>query len=816
MNVAAGGDVVASAIGDGASVVNRYEVHHHHHAPEVISWPMRIGTPPVPPSAAQPRQAVRQRIDAARRLGRTVVLTQVLSGGGGVGKSQLAAAYAREAMVTGTDLVVWVPAAEVRDVILAYARAAARVRAPGATGEEPEQDARCFLDWLAATNRSWLVVLDDVGDLTAMSGWWPSGGSDEGWVLATTRRRDAAVTGGGRRMVEVGVFTPRESDAYLSTRLTEADCPQLFDAESGALAEALGHLPLALSHAAAYMVDMGESCEGYLRLFRDRSTGLARLFPAHADGDGYGRAVDVTLLLNLAAADSHPPVGLASPGMYLAGLLAPAGHPESFWATTPVVAYFGRDRDPAKGDEPVTTAQARDVLSLLNRYGLLTWQKDGSPDAVQVHALTARAAREHTPPQVGTDAAYTAADALLAVWPRLDAPESGLAAVLRANASTLRDLAEAHLWRPEPHEVLFTTGNSLSDVGLYTAAVDYWRAFADACADALGPDHLDTIRARAHLASSYRNAGRTTEAIPLEEAVLADRERLLGPDHPDTLAARANLAHSYWQAGRTDEAVPLEESVLADRRRLLGPDHLDTIRARAHLASSYRNAGRTTEAIPLEEAVLADRERLLGPDHPDTFTARANLVFSYRLAGRMEEAVVFSERLLDDRERVLGSDHPDTLRARVHLASSYWNAGRTAEAVVQGESNRVESERVLGPDHPDTHTIRANLAVYYQEAGRSGDAIALHEDVLADRQRSLGPDHPDTLTAQANLADSYRKGGRPDDAVRLEETVLAGRLRVLGADHPDTHRVRTHLAASYRQAGRADDAVAVDEGRMPR
>ncbi|GAB2803234.1 tetratricopeptide repeat protein [Streptomyces daliensis] len=827
VSVAAGGDVVASAIGDGASVINKYEAHHHYHLPEAVSWPMRIGTPPVPASASQPREAVRSRIDAARRLGRTVVLAQVLSGGGGVGKSQLAAAYAREAIATGTDLVVWVPAAEVRDVVLAYARAASRVRAPGATGEDPEQDGRCFLDWLAGTDRSWLVVLDDVGDLVGMSGWWPSGDAENGWVLATTRRRDAAVTGGGRRLVEVGVFTPAESGAYLRTRLAEAGCPQLCDEESGALAEALGQLPLALSHAAAYMIDMGESCSGYLRLVRDRRTSLDRLFPVHADGDGYGRAVDVTLLLNLDAADAHDPAGLASPGMQLAGLLDPAGHPESFWTTAPVVEYFARHRTPGAptasaaptaspvGSGPVTAAQVRAALGLLHRYGLLSWQKDGAPDSVRVHALTARAAREHTPSQAEAEAARTTADALLGVWPQLDAPESGLAAVLRANAGALRSCAEDHLWHPGPHEVLFTAGRSLDGVGLYAAAVDYWRALCEACTEALGAEHPETVRARAGLAASYRSAGRTDEAIPLQENVLADRERRLGPDHSDTLDARADLAHSYWQAGRTDEAIPLEEGVLADRQRLLGAEAPETIGARAALAASYRNAGRTAEAVPLEETVLADRERLLGPDHPDTFTARANLVFSYRRAGRMDEAVALSERLLADRERVLGPDHPDTLRARVHLTSSYWHAGRTAEAILQGESNRVESERVLGPDHPDTHTVRANLAVYYQEAGRSEDAVALHRQVLTERERSLGHGHPDTLTAQANLADSLRKGGRPEDAARLEESVLAARIRTLGADHPDTSRVRAHLAASYRLAGRTDEAVAVEEGRLP-
>ncbi|MFF1969209.1 tetratricopeptide repeat protein, partial [Streptomyces sp. NPDC058232] len=47
-------------------------------------------------------------------------------------------------------------------------------------------------------------------------------------------------------------------------------------------------------------------------------------------------------------------------------------------------------------------------------------------------------------------------------------------------------------------------------------------------------------------------AGRTYEAIRLQEQVLADSERVLGPDHPGTLNAGNNLANLYLRAGRTD------------------------------------------------------------------------------------------------------------------------------------------------------------------------------------------------------------------------------------------------------------------------
>ncbi|WP_189136057.1 tetratricopeptide repeat protein, partial [Wenjunlia tyrosinilytica] len=66
--------------------------------------------------------------------------------------------------------------------------------------------------------------------------------------------------------------------------------------------------------------------------------------------------------------------------------------------------------------------------------------------------------------------------------------------------------------------------------------------------------------------------------------VLDERERILGPHHPDTLTTRHNLAHSYRQAGRTDDAIGLEERVVGELREVLGVDHPWTIEAMEALA----------------------------------------------------------------------------------------------------------------------------------------------------------------------------------------------------------------------------------------
>ncbi|MEU5757018.1 NB-ARC domain-containing protein [Streptomyces sp. NPDC047829] len=130
---------------------------------------------------------------------------------GGVGKTQLAADYARAAWNEGSlDVLVWASASAQSPVVSAYAQAG--VELCRADPEDPEQAAKQFLAWLAPKPGHrpcrWLIVLDDVSDPNDLivhpdepgnrySLWPPA--NPHGRTLLTTRRRDAALFGARRR-----------------------------------------------------------------------------------------------------------------------------------------------------------------------------------------------------------------------------------------------------------------------------------------------------------------------------------------------------------------------------------------------------------------------------------------------------------------------------------------------------------------------------------------------------------------------------------------------------------------------------------------
>ncbi|WP_052390681.1 tetratricopeptide repeat protein [Streptomyces sp. NRRL B-24484] len=817
--------------------------------PPAPQWPIVVGAIPILASAFQPREPVRGRIDEARAGNGTVVLSQVLAGGGGIGKSQLAASYAWQAVREGTDVVVWAHAADPVAVLLAYAEAAVAVQVPGASGapDRVQQDARRFLNWLSTTERSWLVVLDDVADFTATAPIWPgSSRRNNGRVLATTRQRGAHASGGGRAIVPMDVYDSEEGVAYLRDRLTTAGFPYLLDARAADLSEALGRLPLALAHAAAYMVNQHRTCTDYLELFRERTRALDAVLPQEADTELYGRPVTAALLISLDAAQQTHPKGLAAPAIRLAGLLDPAGHPRELWTTRSATRYLAEqraadarartapgppaeadapDRD-ASGPPPVSADEALSVLALLHGYNLLSSYPAGVPlphrdevaahREVSVHALTARAARDTTPEPHRQQAAVIFA--LYELWPEEDHTDHRLALSLRANTAALRETAGGEVLQLFPGFALrHRAGLSLLHAGLHAEAAAHWTEDLEATLRELGPDHENTLAARANLASALSRAGRAAEAAALHKRVAVEFERLRGADDPSTLSALANLAAAYTEAGLHNEAESLKDHVLAARERVLGVLHPDTVTSRNNLALTYEITGRYEEALALQERVVAERAlldgsaRSGGPAHPDTLVALAALASSYARAGRTAEATEIEEEVLAARERLLGPDHPDTLNTRVALASSYAQAGRTEEAVTMQRKAADDLRRVQGPDHPDTLKALANLAVSCRRTGRHEEAVRLSEGVLFDRVRVLGRDHQDTLISAGNLVNAYATAGETAKALGLAEPLVAQLTRVFGPTD-DTTLSGRHAVALLR-THRGEDLLAEDPAR---
>ena len=623
----------------------------------------------------------------------------------GVGKSQLAAAYARECEKAGWSLVAWMDASTREALVAGLAELAHEMGVDEDGGEAaPEILAGRCVTRLNSGEGDRLIVFDNVEDFDDLTGLVPH--SQGLRVLVTTTSIPDESVG---YILAVGAFTRDDSIAFVIERTGLDD-----DAGAARLAEALGDLPVALAQAAATIKLNGyATIDEYLADLRKyRLDEVVDRLP----GDNYPDLVHAALrmactsVLDLLAEEDHARgeegparAGAASVQLAALALLAPSGVPR------PWLHRVGES-------EPI----ARQAVGALVAHSVCALSEDGR--YVRIHGLQGRVLREDymRQPEVFADLEGAVVDLLKGIdMDKADTNDAQRTDALDM-ADQLRAIAEQHgQARHSRHEARIDLSNVVDIVN-------------------------DTFWGLAGM-------GRPQTALTLEDAVdmLTDA---LGPDHPHTLTARSNLAVAYKQAGHVSTAIDMYEALLADRTRILGPDHPITLTARSNLANAHREAGHVSTAIAMYEALLADRTRILGPDHPITLTARSNLANAHREAGHVSTAIAMYEALLADCTRILGPDHPRTLTVRNNLANAHQAAGHVSTAIAMYEALLPDCTRVLGPVHPDTRTAHNNLAAAYQEAGHLSTSINMYEALLADCTRILGPDHPHTLITRSHLA----------------------------------------------------------------
>ncbi|GAB4050225.1 FxSxx-COOH system tetratricopeptide repeat protein [Catellatospora paridis] len=630
------------------NVAQQHVVQHIHPSPPTQFAPGLLGMTVNLPGR-NPDFSGREdlRCEVERILGAGPVAVVAVQGMGGIGKTQLALELAHRGWAVGRYEVAWWVRAE---SALTIAEDLAAL-APGLGVPVVADQERVVTGVRAALTKrnDWLLVFDNAPDAAGVRDWLPAG---PGHVLITSRSLDWS---GLAVSLRVDLFTPEESSTYLRQRTGETG-PTVAE-----LAQALGHLPLALAQAAAYMERHGRlSVQRYLALYRDRR-GAGDLL---AEGlGGYPASVATTWLIHFEWLEQHAPAALQL--LRLCSFLDPDDINLALLLSQPEVLAgdLAGDLKRACGSQFDWEQAAGALLgtALATRVG---------DDRVRVHRLVGEVTR-HQLAEHGSDLperwAGLAVDLLVQLTPERPWEPSAWPVMvdLASHVAAATDLAPA---AANTATVLGRLGQYLEIRAEYAAARAHQQR-ALAIEEAVhGADHPEVARTLGNLGNVEQNLGNLAAARAHQQRALTIEEAAYGPDHPDIAQTLTNLGIVEEQLGDLAAARAHQQRALTIEEAAYGPDHPDIAQTLTNLGIVERQLGDLAAARAHQQRALTIKEAAYGPDHPQVAITLSNLgIVEYQL-GDLTAARAHLQRALAIFEAFHGPDHP-------HVAGTLTNLG---------------------------------------------------------------------------------------------------------------------------------------------
>jgi hypothetical protein len=768
---------------------------------------------------------------------------QLISGMGGIGKTEIATEYIHRHR-DKYEIIWWIRAEHTDRVRDALVKLGQRldVRPAGQEGGRDRTIAAVLGALAHGVQANWLLVYDNAAQPLDLQPYLPAC-PPNGHIIITSRLQNWP---GYIEKDNVGVspFTKDEAISFLRRRVAILGADLGLDtgederriSEAGRLAEALGHLPIAIEHAAAYLNETSHSVNGYLSRFEENAHRLL-----NEQREEFPDSVSATWTMSTEL--------LTPDAVHLFNLCA-------FFSPEPIAVGLCLNHARAISDPPglrellSSPPRFRAAATLMNRLSLV--KMDGARDQIQMHrvvqAVTRGQLRQNrqdaylayrdavdtllaesnpgNPDRAGLDAAYDLSlQHLESERNFLNTTNPALRRLIIAQVRRLhlrgghveatrfgQDIRRVWLERHGPGDlhVLALSVEVAIAMQLGGRAADARRLILEThgMLDELSSDQDEIPRDQIEVSLLCENAygadlrtrGQFNEALELDRSLLPKFEAVFGSDHERTLNVRNNIAADFRRLGRFGEALEIDRRTFDDRCRILGANDPRTLASQDMVATDLRGLGRYQESLDVARKVVEAFEAAGSRENPDWLMARTGFAAALRKAGHHWDALQWSEDVVQRYRDYLGLEHAHTLRAAANLINDRRAWGELAIAEDLGVEIYERSGAVSSPVEI-MYAAMVNLASVLRAAGHPDEARPLDQQARDALMGIYGDQHPFTLAASINYASDLASCGELAEAIRIGQETLANCRSTLGHDHPDTLMAAVNLAIDVAASG---------------
>ncbi|KAJ8133016.1 hypothetical protein O1611_g607 [Lasiodiplodia mahajangana] len=562
--------------------------------------------------------------------------TLAIVGLGGIGKTQLVLQLAYWVKETQHEYsVFWVPALSQGSFEQAYAEIAKRAGIQiNLEDSDPTDSVRQYLESERAGK--WLLIVDNADDKDLVFGqdgnrnglhrFLPA--NDQGLILYTTRSRQVAVWAAKNEVLDLGQLDPNEATILFQKAIIQqsirADTEQV-----AKLLQELGYIPLAITHAVAYLNETQLPITKYLGLLRgaeeDKMKIMTGEFYDHGRYPDSQNAIANTWIVSFEKiAKSNP---FAAQLLSFVSCIEPKAIPQSLLSGT---------------DKPKSDIEH--AIGTLCGYSFLV--RRGESDMFDMHALVHAATRiwineRGRPRETITNALHQ----LEAVFPWCDESERDLWREYLPHA--LRALENSNGYDMQKrYELLHLVGRCLYADRRFKEALLALEEARPGFPSVLGNNYTesDQLSPRIKAMQLFKRMAR----IPGKTMIRRESNTHL---HFENI-----LAAAYLDNRQIGKATPMLERIVDIQQRTLAEEDEDRLTAEHRLGCAYLESSnlQVSKAIAIFEKVVAIRQRTVAEEDGNRLAAEYGLACAYLQGNDLQvrKAIALLEHIVDVRKGI--------------------------------------------------------------------------------------------------------------------------------------------------------------------